>query len=311
MNNVKKVSKKNLKKEQSVINKPALVFGILSLLVILIVVIVAQRVISWQMRPVIETPKSEMKKIPPDVKAEMEKETFLNKTASVRVPVLMYHYVEYVQNKKDTIRQALDINPYTFEQQVKTLSGAGYTFITSKELGEILDDKMPLPKKPIVLSFDDGHWDFYTNVLPVLKKYHIKATAYIIPGFLGGSDFMTKQELREVVNSGLVDVGAHTVHHISLKGKLYPVVKYEVDESKAMLENEFHIKVVSFAYPDGTFDLQAINIVKDAGFTTAVSTVPGIEQSQQNRYFLYRLRPGYRVGQVLLNYLNQSSFKPF
>ncbi len=262
-----------------------------------------------QERQVAETPENEMTKLPPDVKKRLTRIPVTTSSATFRVPILMYHYVEYVQDKRDTIRQKLDINPYIFEQQVKTLKDAGYTFMTAKELGEVLDSKRSLPQKPILLTFDDGHWDFDTVVLPILKKYHIKATSYVIPGFIGGSDFMTPQELQDVINSGLIDVGAHTVHHISLKGKLYPIVKYEVDESKEMLEQEFHIHVVSFAYPYGTFDQQTINIVRQAGFTTALSTIPGIEQSRQNRFFLYRLRPGYRVGGVLLQYLQRNMFK--
>lgn len=265
-----------------------------------------------QTQPVLETPKTEMKKVPPEIRKKLDRQTNIaSLSATIRVPILLYHYVEYVQDRNDKIRISLNINPNIFEQQVITLKNAGYTFITAKELGEIFDGKMRLPNNPVLLTFDDGHWDFDTVVLPILKKYQIKATAYIISGFLGGSDFMTDAQLQDVINSKLVDVGAHTVHHISLKGKLYPVVKYEVDQSKADLENKFHIHVVSFAYPDGTFDEQAIDLVKEAGFTTAVSTIPGIEQNQANRFFLYRLRPGYMIGQELLDYLQKNTFQVY
>jgi len=232
-------------------------------------------------------------------------------SATFRIPILMYHYVEYVQDKKDKIRQSLNITPYTFEQQIKTLQNAGFTFMTAKELGDAIDGTTQLPKKPILLTFDDGHWDFDKVVLPILKKYHIKATVYIITGFIGKSDFMTQNQLQDVVSSGLIDVGAHSIHHAMLKGKFFPVVAYEVYQSKAMLENTYHISVASFAYPDGVFDQQAINIVKGSGFTTAVSTIPGIEQSNKNRFFLYRLRPGYKTGETLLEYLRQNVFKAY
>jgi peptidoglycan/xylan/chitin deacetylase (PgdA/CDA1 family) len=168
-----------------------------------------------------------------------------------------------------------------------------------------------MPEKPLLLTFDDGHWDFATNVLPILKKHQVKATQYVIPGFTGGSDFMTENQVWNVVSSGLVDVGAHTVHHISLAGKPLHEVQYEIGESKRMLENTYHIQVVSFAYPNGSFDNQAADVVKMAGFTTGVSTVPGIIQSNANRFFLYRLRPGHRTGIDLLHWLQQSEFKPF
>jgi len=171
--------------------------------------------------------------------------------------------------------------------------------------------KMQMPDKPVLLTFDDGHWDFATDVLPILEKYQAKATAYIIPGFTGGSDFMTQTQIETVQKSGLVDIGAHTVHHVSLKGRPYTIVKNETDESKTMLEDTYHISVVSFAYPNGSFDLQAEQLVKEDGFTTAVSTVPGVDQNQTNRFFMYRLRPGYRTGQGLLTYLTQNSFKAY
>jgi len=256
-------------------------------------------------QPVLETKKSMVKELPEEFKKQV---TLATPSAQLRVPILMYHYVENIQNKSDRLRVELNITPNVFEEQVKTLKDAGYTFMTAKELGDVLDGKMQLPDKPVLLTFDDGHWDLATDVLPILEKYNAKATAYIIPGFTGGSDFMTQSQIETVIKSGLVDIGAHTVHHISLKGRPYDVVKNEIDQSKSMLEDTYHISVVSFAYPNGSFDLQAVQLTKDDGFTTAVSTVPGIEQSQVNRYFMYRLRPGYRTGQELLNYLQRDQF---
>ncbi len=259
-------------------------------------------------KTVLDSPKHLVKKLPADVKKQI---LTASPSATFRVPILLYHYVEYVQDKKDTIRESLNIDPYTFEQQVITLKNAGYTFMTAKELGDVLDGKMQLPKNPILLTFDDGHWDFYTDVLPILKKYNIKATAYIISGFIGGSDFMSMSQLQGVEDSNLVDVGAHTVHHYSLRHLSLTTVENEVDMSKEWLEKMYHKPVVSFAYPNGSFDDQAVQVVKNAGFKTAVSTVPGILQNQTNRYFLYRLRPGHRIGVQLLTWLSEDSFRPF
>lgn len=259
-------------------------------------------------RYVRETPKSEIKKIPKDIEKRL---LTASPSAQIRVPILMYHYVEYVKDTKDKMRIALNITPDIFEKQIVTLKNDNYTFLTAKELGEILDGTMSMPEKPILLTFDDGHWDFATDVLPILKKYQVKATQYVIPGFTGGSDFMTQEQVGSIVTSGLVDVGAHTVHHMSLANKPLAVVQYEVQASKAMLEKTYNIHVVSFAYPNGSFDNQAADVVKMAGFTTGVSTVPGIIQSNANRFFLYRLRPGHRFGQDLLYWLNQSVFRPF
>lgn len=259
-------------------------------------------------KPIVESQRTETKKLSSVIRI---KPPTASPSATFRVPVLLYHYIEYVQDKRDTIRQKLDVTPYTFEQEVLTLKNAGYTFITAKELGNVLDGETSMPPKPILLTFDDGHRDFYTDVLPILKKYNIKATAYIIPGFTDGSDFMTQQQIQEVNNSGLVDIGSHTIHHISLKGKKADLVHREVEISKQMLEQTYNIKVVSFAYPNGAFDEQAADIVKNAGYSTSVSTIPGEDVNQANRFFIFRLRPGGRIGQNLLNYLQQPHLNPY
>jgi len=255
-----------------------------------------------------ETSKSIQRSLPAEIKKRVEQ---ASPSASIRVPILMYHYVEYVQDKNDTIRQSLNITPFIFEEQIKTLKNAGFTFMTARELGEVLDGKRFLPPNPIVLTFDDGHWDFVTDILPILKKYNVKATQYVIPGFTGGSDFMSKDQVQTAIASGLVDIGAHTVHHVWLKGLSLKKAEEEIIESKKMLESTYHIQVVSFAYPFGAFDVQAEKVVKENGFTTSVSTVPGIEQSETNRFFLYRLRPGRRTGEELLNWLKQDKFAAF
>ncbi|RJQ37973.1 hypothetical protein C4559_02740 [Candidatus Microgenomates bacterium] len=261
------------------------------------------------------------KTVPEDVKKAIEEKQKLNQesssssavigTTNYKIPILMYHYVEYVQDKGDTIRISLDTNPHIFEEQIKTLKNAGYIFLTNNELSKIIDGKYEVPKHPIILTFDDGYRDFYTDVLPILKKYNVKATAYIISGFTGRPNHLTKQQLQEIINSRLVEIGAHTVDHVWLKGKSSKDVTYEVTTSKKQLEEEFQIQITSFAYPFGAFDQQALEIVKNAGFKTATSTIPGIEQNQENKFFLSRLRPGGRTGQGLLNWLNQKTFSEY
>ena len=133
---------------------------------------------------------------------------------SVRVPILMYHYVEYVKDKGDKVRISLNTTPDTLEQEVKTLSEAGYTFMTNAELADVLDGKSKLPPKPILLTFDDGYRDFYTDAYPILKKYQVKATQYVISGFLNNKNHLTSSQLQEIAKDGLVEIGAHTVHHV-------------------------------------------------------------------------------------------------
>jgi len=234
-----------------------------------------------------------------------------NPQVSVRVPILIYHYVEYVKDKNDTFRQKLNIPPHVLTSQVETLKDAGYTFINATELANALSDKQKLPKKVVMLTFDDGYMDFYTDVFPILKKENVKAVEYVITDFLNRPNFMFTLQVQEIAKNPLVEVGDHTVNHTWLKGIAKSQAEYEVSQSKKDLENIIKAPVYSFAYPYGAFDEQAIEAVKNAGFTNAVSTVPGIVHTNNSEYFLYRLRPGYRTGKDLLDYLEGNSFKAY
>lgn len=250
--------------------------------------------------------KYEMKELPQELKKVLSSST----SSGFRIPVLLYHYVEYVQDKGDTIRQSLNITPYTFEEQIKTFKDNNYTFLTASDVSDILDGKKKMPKKPVVITFDDGYRDFYTDAFPILKKYQAKATAYIVPNFLNRPNYMFTAQVEEIIKSGLVEIGAHTLNHVYLKGIDAKRAKEEIAESKYELEKEFNIKVVSFAYPYGAFDQETEKLVKEAGFKTAVSTIPGIAVSRENRYFIYRIRPGYNTKIQLTNYLESIPQNP-
>lgn len=239
--------------------------------------------------------------IPKDVQKSI-KDVAPQKT--LRVPILLYHYVEYVKDEGDTIRKSLDIVPYIFEQEIKTLKDAGFSFITTKDLADALDGETVLPPKSVILTFDDGYRDFYTDVFPILKKYQVKAVAYIVPNFLDRPNNLTTWQLKEIAKSGLVEIGAHTMDHSYLAGLSLQRVKFEVEQSKKILEKNLGVKIVSFAYPYGAFDNQAIDVVKKAGFRSAVTTISGTYAMDINRFFLYRIRPGGRVGQSLLSLLD-------
>ena len=261
-----------------------------------------------------EAKETKQNAVPKDVKKEVDKQRQINQIStppSYRIPILMYHYIEFVKDPNDKTRASLTTSPLTLSAEIKTLQDAGFTFLTQSQLADILDNKMPLPEKPVLLTFDDGYQDFYTDAYPILKKYQVKSTQYVIAGFLDHYNHLTTPELVEIAKEGLVEIGAHTMTHAWLKGRGVEEVGWQVSQSKEVLEKKIGRDVVSFAYPYGAFDLQAIQIVESSGFRSAVSTIPGIMQNQENRFFLYRLRPGGRIGPALLNWLNQTKFSAF
>ena len=170
-----------------------------------------------------------------------------------------------------------------------------------------MDGKSKPPQKPIVLTFDDGYRDFYTDVFPILKKYNVKAVVFVVPNFLGLPNNLDTWMLAEIAKSGLVEIGAHTMNHAYLSGLPLARVKFEVEESKKTLEKILGVKVVSFAYPYGAFDNKTIDVVKKAGFRSAVTEISGTFTLDVNRFFLYRIRPGGRVETALLDLLERQN----
>lgn len=210
----------------------------------------------------------------------------------IKIPIVMYHYVEYVQDQGDFIRKRLDIVPGLFEKQLADLKKSGYDTYYVKDVPDILTGKIHYSTQSAILSFDDGYEDFYTDVFPLLKKYHMRATFFPIYDFIGRKGFVTKDQIQELVDSDLVEIGSHTLDHTYLKYVSDAVAKKQIFESKKRLEEDFHIKVSSFAYPYGAMSPQAIQYVKDAGYTAAVSVISGTLQSPENLFFLSRVRPG-------------------
>lgn len=242
---------------------------------------------------------------PPHVTPHGNAQMLAKKTSNVtvRIPILIYHYVEYVKDARDTIRASLNITPNVFEAQIKTLKDDGYIFVTPSYIAMALQETITPENKVVVLSFDDGYLDFYTDVYPILVRQQVRAIVYVVPNFLDRPNFMYTWQLRDIAKSPYVEVGAHTMNHTMLRGLDYDSATQEIIQSRIVLENMLHVPIHSFAYPYGAFDDEARQIVEKAGFTSAVGTLSNSVQTPANRYSLYRLRPGERTGQALLNFL--------
>ena len=219
----------------------------------------------------------------------------------LKLPILLYHYIEIVTNLRDTIRQSLNINPQIFESQINTLLTHGYQPIVMSDLIDYFDGKKALPSKPIIFTFDDGYRDFYTDVLPILKKYHIKVMLYVSTGLVDSTrNYLTQPQLKEVIASGLVEIGAHSVTHSNLRYLNLAVAKTEILESKQELEKLTGQKVKHFAFPYGDYSSDLILELGKAGFDTAVTVDPGTTQTYAERFSLKRIRPGRTTDTVLL-----------
>lgn len=254
-----------------------------------------------------------MYKVPSDVLAAVAKAKSTNlpvlgiraDVPGYKIPVLMYHYVENVKDKGDTIRISLNTPPYVLDNEIKTLKDAGFTFINASDLADILDGIKDPPNKPVVLTFDDGYRDFYTDAFPILKKYNVKAVEFVVSGFLNGPNYLTTSQLMEISKNDLIEIGDHTLNHVALAALPPSTVLRQIVGGKIQLETMLGIPITTFAYPYGSFDLSTIQLAKSVGFRTAFSTVSGTEVENYDRFYVNRLRPGGRVGQALLDLITK------
>ena len=121
-----------------------------------------------------------------------------------QVPVLMYHAV----GDDCWGEEHLFVRPAELEQQLQYLSENGYETIFFEDLAHL-----ERYEKPVILTFDDGYDDNYTLLLPLLQKYHMKATIFMIAGDIGGPHKLTQPQLRALTQSGLVSIQSHGWSH--------------------------------------------------------------------------------------------------
>jgi len=185
---------------------------------------------------------------------------------------------------------SLRVSPKSFEKQVKYLHDNGWHSYTMQEA---IRQKKHLPLKSVVITFDDGYQDNVINALPILKKYDFKATIYLVndrhnrdwSGYrkaknegagLKDEPKLSDDEVKELLESGLIEIGAHTLTHANLNNLDTTESKKEICDSKAQIESEFNTICHSFAYPFGLYGEKEERSVADCGYTNAVSTEIGI-----------------------------------
>ncbi|MFN3336035.1 MAG: polysaccharide deacetylase family protein [Thermomicrobium sp.] len=204
------------------------------------------------------------------------------------IPILMYHYIRPRPGSDDPLGQRLSVDPVTFQAQMDWLAQHGFTPITLSELAALRAGLLSAPPHPIVLTFDDGYRDFYQNAFPILRAHGFHATIFVITGFVGQERYLTWDMIRELDRSGLVEIGAHTVHHPDLTMLAHP--ESEIRDCKDALEHVLGHPVTVFAYPAGKFDARVESAVRAAGFQQAVTTQPRWATPGDDPLALPRLR---------------------
>lgn len=167
------------------------------------------------------------------------------------IPVLMYHAVS--DNCWGT--SELFVSPSVLDAQIAALLENGYTLINFEDFYRL--DEI---EKPVMLTFDDGYDDNYDELFPILQKYRVKATIFIIVNDIGKNHKVTEEEIIEMSNSGLVSIQSHTMSHNYLSYMNEEQLEYELYESKLRLTRLTGKEPFVLCYPTGMYSNLSLEI---------------------------------------------------
>lgn len=235
----------------------------------------------------------------------------------IEVPIIMYHSI-----LKDPSRSnKYTVTPTVLEEDLKYIKDKGYTTVTIADLISYVYDDKPLPEKPIVLTFDDGHYNNYGYLFPLLEKYDMKAVISIVGSYTDkftetdeanlNYSYLRWKDIKELMDTGRIEFQNHTYSLHSNTGKRNGTkkIKGETDEHYKNVLEEDILKLQQefkentnyipqcFTYPFGGISNASLDIIKELGFKASLSCEQGINKLTKNPNSLYLLkrynRPSY------------------
>jgi peptidoglycan/xylan/chitin deacetylase (PgdA/CDA1 family) len=208
-----------------------------------------------------------------------------------RVPILMYHYVSELPENADIYRRDLTVSPADFGEQLQYLADEGYHPISLSDIHLYLTRGIPLPEKPVVLSFDDGYVDAYEIVFPLLLEYGFTGTFFVLatPAHLASPHYLTWDQMKEMSEAGM-DIEGHGRDHINLTLEAYESLVYQILGVREAVEAHTGRAPLFFCYPSGCYDDDVIAVVEGAGYWGAVTTEWGWTHTLDGAYVMPRIR---------------------
>lgn len=253
-----------------------------------------------------------------------------NKFDISNIPVLLYHSVK--PELTDTDNQSMVVSTENFEKDLMYLNEKGYNTISLLELAEAYENpKIKLPKKPILITFDDGYIDNYHYAYPLLKKYNSKASIFTIVWSVGRDRFIlndnpinphfTWEQGKEMIDSGLIELGSHTFDMHSPEGisygyenpcglglsqiegeseeDYYNRILEDIQKSKEIMEENLGVEVNSLAYPYGLYNETVIKVLDELGFKLGFITDSDEPSKSNFEIRRFSIRNDLRVSDVL------------
>ncbi|WP_217141506.1 polysaccharide deacetylase family protein [Streptomyces sp. AC627_RSS907] len=213
--------------------------------------------------------------------------------ADARVPILMYHSVATDPN--DATR-ALSVTPAAFAEQMAAIADRGLTPVGTAELAAAWRSGGPLPRRPVLITFDDGYEGVHRHALPHLTKHGFPATLFVTTGWLRGpydtggalDTMLDWDQVRELASAG-VEIGGHSHTHPQLDQLGGERLRFELIHGKEVIADQLGTVPVSFAYPYGYSDRRVRQAVRETGYAQALAVGNGLARRPQGPYALRRV----------------------
>jgi len=179
------------------------------------------------------------------------------------VPILVYHHVQgYLGGNV-----YMYVSTSQFAGQLRYLRGHRYQPVTMQQVWDDWTGKADLPRRPVVLSFDDGYTDQYFNAARLLRRYHWPAVLNLVAR---RGTALSDAQVRRMVKWGW-EIGSHTLGHPILTRCSAATLRRELVLSRRVLHRTFDVPVDFFCYPGGAYNVRVMRAVRDAGYHAATS----------------------------------------
>lgn len=173
-----------------------------------------------------------------------------------------------------------------FAAQLRWLANHGYHAVTLRSVLSYWGGREPLPPRPIVLSFDDGYREHFTNAAPLLRRHQWPGVLNLDYAQLVDQE-LTGPMIRQLLADGW-ELASHTLTHPDLTTVDGARLRREVARSRQLLERRFGVRVSLFCYPGGRFDARVVRAVRAAGYLGATATTPGLARRSE-RFTMARI----------------------
>ena len=180
------------------------------------------------------------------------------------VMILEYHRVNDETAKTDDYSLTRD----EFQQQLNYLKENGYNTISLMDYVKAEKYGTELPENAIILTFDDGYEDNYTNMMPMVRAMGMKATMFVPINYIGKEHYVSWQQLKEMQDNG-IEIGSHSANHIPLNQ--VDNLENETKLSKLLMEWNGLKTIYFFSYPNGVYTDESVKSLKENDYLAAVT----------------------------------------